>query len=309
MLELGVGADILRGIGWLYIALACGALYLVIRHVEGWLLKALCIALVVGVFGYVPAKGAWDTKRQRDRYQAAKALFDERCKTAGERVYRTEVDIKGVYLMRLRDPAESGWFDQQFNQHDVFTSEDGHSGQAGGSSINSKTKEPPPDPYILSFLKPKIIDPPSRQTIPDTLVGRYDYVEATDPRDGRLYRYTARSVAPIKLLPEYGEWVRETELVRSAISKRTAKYGVTWKDISESTDRQHWIAGSEVRIFDLDANELIAERAGYVMDFAQGSRAGARSPWLFAKSCANYQPAKRHTRFFVEQVLKPVERE
>jgi hypothetical protein len=74
-------------------------------------------------------------------------------------------------------------------------------------------------------------------------------------------------------------------------------------------------------VIDLKTNEVIAERIGYMMDWAQGSRAGARQPWLFAAdmACPNFQrntllpPLRSHsfsaqpsqTLDFVESVLKP----
>lgn len=51
------------------------------------------------------------------------------------------------------------------------------------------------------------------------------------------------------------------------------------------------VEGSSLRVLDLQTNEVIAERIGYMMDWAQGSQAGGRSPWLFAAdyACPSFQ--------------------
>lgn len=101
------------------------------------------------------------------------------------------------------------------------------------------------------------------------------------------------------------------------------RYGVTYDDISTREEREYWIAGSSLKVIDMQTNEIIAERIGYMVDWAQGSRAGQRSPWLFAadNACPGFQwnlnfPVTRsngggssqqpgQTITFVEKVLKP----
>jgi hypothetical protein len=64
---------------------------------------------------------------------------------------------------------------------------------------------------------------------------------------------------------------------------------------------------------DLQTNEVIAERVGYMVDWAQGSVVGGRSPWLLAANQACPKFVDRHgstaqiaqTEKFVEKVLKP----
>lgn len=95
---------------------------------------------------------------------------------------------------------------------------------------------------------------------------------------------------------------------------------MTWDDISTREEREYWIAGSSLKVIDLQTNQVIAERIGYMVDWAQGSRAGERSPWLFAAdtACPSFfsNPSKPNfdhastaqlgqTRRFVFRVLKP----
>src|SRR5690606_29528976 len=98
------------------------------------------------------------------------------------------------------------------------------------------------------------------------------------------------------------------------------RYGVTFEDISTRQEREYWIAGSSLKVIDLQTGEVIAERIGYMYDWAQGSKAGHRSPWLFAadNACPAFRRSKNpkvrtpaastqayQTLDFVEKVLHP----
>ena len=86
------------------------------------------------------------------------------------------------------------------------------------------------------------------------------------------------------------------------------RYGITYDDISTPEERQHWIAGSSLKVIDLQTNEVIAERIGYMVDFAQGATPGGRQPWTFARknkgwSCPELRIQSYGARRFVEKVL------
>jgi hypothetical protein len=98
----------------------------------------------------------------------------------------------------------------------------------------------------------------------------------------------------------------------------TPRYGVTYDDISTCEERDYWIAGSSLKVIDLQTNEVMAERIGYMMDPGQGSNSGGRSPWLMAAryACPKFGPEKvgvprsfyqaHQTRNFVEKILHTV---
>ena len=64
--------------------------------------------------------------------------------------------------------------------------------------------------------------------------------------------------------------------------------------IQTREDWDYWIAGSSLRLIDLQTNEVMAERIGYMGDWAQGSSAVGRSPWLLAANNACPEFAPRH---------------
>ena len=120
----------------------------------------------------------------------------------------------------------------------------------------------------------------------------------------------------MNLVPDGGVTVA-SETVSQPIQQQSARYGITWDDISTREDRELWIAGGSLKVIDLQTNEVIAERTGYMMDREQGSRAGARSPWAYAlrNACPGFPSDGTHTTrswprtetlIFVSKVLQPI---
>ena len=230
-------------------------------------------------------------------------MFAERCKTAGEKIYRTVNDVEGVFLLKLR-PMEIN-FDDQFKLDDPY----GH--DSGG------------DQYILNFLR-GFYHQRGDSLFPGAppRLG-YLYVDALDPVTGLRYRYTPRVEEPWQTNKAYLQGYTRLVFDKVVATGPAPRYGVTYDDISTREERELWIAGSSLKVLDLQANEVIAERMGYMIDAGQGSRAGGRSPWLFAAdhACPGFQfnplrPLSRNygggasaqagqTLIFLEKVLKP----
>ena len=112
-----------------------------------------------------------------------------------------------------------------------------------------------------------------------------------------------------------GFYTTQFVLDKVPVSSAPPRYGVTYDDISTQEEREYWIAGSSLRVIDLQTNHIIAERIGYMMDQGQGNTSGGRSPWLLAadNACPKFGPENvevprsfhqpRQTRNFVEKVL------
>lgn len=246
-----------------------------------------------------------------DRQKTAQAMFAERCKRAGEKIYKTVESVEGIFLMKVR-PKEINFGDQ-------FALTDPYGEDLGGKG------------YIGSLLRDEYQSTHSGKAAPGwpPRVG-YRYAEAIDPKDGQRYQYTG-SVKEVTrttsiMMGGDGKTVFKTKefvLDRIPAAGPVPRYGVTYDDISTYEEREYWIAGSSLKVIDLKTNEVIAERIGYMMDRAQGSKAGNRSPWLFAADNAcpdfyrNYKNLVRSGRSngsgaqsyqtldFVEKVLKP----
>jgi hypothetical protein len=261
-----------------------------------WLAPLLSLALLLVVCTSSP-RAAQPSERQAK----AMAMWQERCKTAGEKIYRTVEGVEGIYLMKLRPEGTN--FGDQFKLDDPY-----------GRDLDG-------DGYIETFVRDsfaKMRSPNPRPGWPPRL--GYHYVEAQDPKDGQRYRYTGRIEQPWLTNKNYSEDYRRFVVDKKRATSPAPRYGVTYDDISTREEREYWIAGSVLKVIDLQTNEVIAERIGYMMDWAQGSQAGGRSPWLFAadNACPDFHrfpnPVVQtkgassqswQTLDFVEKILKP----
>ena len=275
-------------------------------------LVLLLIGLLTACSGHLAETS--NSRGPKAHLARAEAIFQERCKTAGEKIYRTAEDVEGVFLMKLRPLGT--------NHGDQFKLDDPYGRDLDGVG------------YIESFARGSydtMRSPNPRPGWPSRI--GYLYVEAIDPADGKRYRYTGSvksvgqkdSGAPnvqieLKRNPSYDLNIYAYVLDRFHVTSSAPRYGVTYDDISTREEREYWIAGSSLKVIDLKTNEVMAERIGYMMDRGQGNTSGGRSPWLFAASsaCPDFHrfpnpvvsvPGAsaqiRQTQDFVEKVLLP----
>lgn len=291
MTELGMGADLLRlvgGVFWLVVFGALLAAYFLPKNRRN---RVIAVSTVLVLFAAFPGRWAWnDFQVQRDyraRLADATARFNERCKTAGEKIHKTVEGVEGVMLLKLR-PTNYNAYDQK--AVDPY----------GHDFDWEKT-----DSYIGTFLWGRDEKGFLVEKTPANKPG-YRYAEAIDPKDGKRYRYTAY----MGIRPEHvGKTHSESFLLRREPSPGPQpRYGVTYDDITTPEERALWIAGSSLRVIDTETNEVIAERIGYMIDFALGNKGGFRQPWTFAQrregwSCPQHIVSAQ-TRTFVEKILK-----
>jgi hypothetical protein len=319
-LDLTPFGVVLQGIGIAYWLLVASVLVLVLMKVKGRLNKLLTVATVLGIMVVPMALHVAKTQKleqqqaqlrqqEKTRLDAAIAWFEMRCKAAGEKISRTVDNVDGVVWMKWRQNIVS-------NQSDQFKLNDPYGQDCSLEGC------------ILHLLRGKDVAATNKIEMKSRAYG-YHFVETIDPRDGNRYRYTD-SYRPITSATkeEFSKHVENTgygaepdgsyfALKRESIANFTARYGITWDDISTREDREKWIAGGSLKIVDLKTNETIAERIGYMMDRAQGDQSGFRSPWLFAvqNACPEFSheanDSRRgrtlyETRDFVQKILHPV---
>ena len=291
LIELTGFGSVLRLIGVLFWVIVIAALIAALWLPKTWKGKTAAVLVVVGLFAAFPGRWAWEVKQKQDvaqaRYEKAEAKFQERCKKSGVFIHRTAENVEGIFLLKLRPDGLN--YGNQYRMDDPY-----------GSDFLGEG-------YIEFFLRER--DESGLFNI--TQAGGYGYADAIDPKDGQRYRYTGRIDQPWLHDKRYGEWVRNFVLDKVPTSDPAPRYGVTYDDISTREDRDYWIAGSSLRVIDLQTNEVMAERIGYMMDRGQGSDPGGRSPWQSATyhACPPF-PGRykslgqlRQTRNFVEDVL------
>ncbi|MGH8853897.1 MAG: hypothetical protein ACREWI_06420, partial [Telluria sp.] len=202
-----------------------------------------------------------------DPEQAARAkkLFVQRCQAAGERIDQTVDGVDGVLLLKIRPTA--------INYGDQFRLDDPYGRDFRG------------DGYIENFLSahhelPRIYrrlwESPPPETSPSQI--GYTFVDVVDAATSVRLRYTATIEQPGKTDRRFSPNYYRVVLSSAPAPEPSPRYGVTYDDISTPEDRAHWIAGSSLKVIDLQERKVIAERIGYMFDPGQG-RGGRGSPW------------------------------
>jgi hypothetical protein len=249
----------------------------------------MAVVIILGIFAAFPGRWAWIVQKRVERYETAEAMFQERCKKAGEFIHRTAENVEGVFLLKLRPKGIN--YGDQYKMDDPY-----------GSNVTG-------DGYFSIFLYGK--DTKGSLVEQNALTNGYRYVDALDPKDGKRYRYTGRIEEPWQRDKSYLKGHMRFVLDKVLAPDPAPRYGVTYDDISTREERDYWIAGSSLKVIDLQTKEVMAERIGYMMDRGQGNRRGGRSPWLLARNhaCPSFPKVGGHpfamyqTRDFVEKVL------
>ncbi|SDE79576.1 hypothetical protein SAMN05192589_1492 [Paracidovorax valerianellae] len=261
----------------------------------------LCLLLVLGgcASNYAPAAApgsAAANQSMKERQRIAGEMFRERCKKSGVFIHRTVEDVEGIFVMKMRPDKIN--FGDQYLLDDPYGSD-----VTGMGYIELFLKD-----YYDAWLK---ISPGNEKTPTDRK--GYAYVEAVNPADGVRYRYTGSAVEPWQTDKSYLKGYMKFVLEKSPAHGPLPRYAVTYDDISTKEERDYWIAGSSLKVVDLQTDEVIAERIGYMVDWAQGIRLGGRSPWLLAanNACPEFAPQRgatvqlTQTVRFVNKSLKP----
>lgn len=285
---------LLASVGWIYITICLLAIALALWLPKTRQDKTIAALMVIAVGSILPLQGYQQYRQAKQaeheykqRYAKAKALFDERCKSAGEKIYRTVEGVEGVLLMRERPVS--------MNLGNQYAFDDPYGRDFGGDS------------YLISFLMGRNTDGTySQQHTKNT----FKFVEVKTESNSITNRFYGKPT------PRVSADVFDIKLDKKEVNSLNSEHGVTWKDLSTKEDRDFWIAGSALEIVDLQSNKVIAERIGYMFDNALGNQVGGRSPWVFAeynacpafeKSAGGYPVKSSRSRDFIFRVLKPIQ--
>ena len=287
-----VSNDLVNLLRWVFVAgaivILAGAMLIVVKlwgkytttksRVIGIAVSVIFIAALIGAIRYPEMQRV---KAHKARYDAAKAIFDERCATAGEKIYKTVDDVEGIYLLNVRrERSESDKHDQNWV----------------GAGLPHELSE---DSYINSFLLWTTAENGENSgnlTRGMTEFPGFYFADARD-ENGVAWRYTLR---------QEGEDGYPNPQ-RAEIESSSVRYGVSFKNIVNPEGTQHWIAGTRVTVVDMQTSEVLAEASWYTFEHGFGSRAGQRVPWLNALTCPKTK-SYAETRLFVSKVLKPKKR-
>lgn len=205
-------------------------------------------------------------------WMSARQYFDALCKAeAGEFIYRTVDNVEGIYAVRPRPAASTEALRDRYVLEDPYGYTDAEARNAA-----------------LVFLGPKkyrffeLPVPPWFGRKENEVVARY-------------FGYDDRSRESLK--KEYD-------------TKIKSRYGYTWREIRRPHDRENAIVGGELIVVDLQTNEVLGIRRGFIIS---GNVRNVRSgiQWEIGAVC----PAFRYngvfnkrddfSYWFISKVLRP----
>lgn len=293
MLELGAGADILRALGWLYVGLMALLILAVLWFPRHWWQKTIGMVAVLLIF----VGPAWIKSQQRShlvdqykaKYEMAQKLFAERCKSAGEKIYRKVEDVEGVLLTNTR-----GTFSIE-NYRDPNWAYAGFPGESSGSQ------------YIMEFLFYNIpASGKALRSLGPTPGGMRGYSFVDVEVNGIRQRYRLRDQSDYSLVG-FSDPVDRYGLRAPASKVVSTRYSISYENLNDSEARALWIAGGRIQVMDLETKEVLGEFVRYSFDPGLGDTSGERLAWLFSHQCplSSYGGRTGHIRSFVEQVIRP----
>jgi hypothetical protein len=282
--------ELLKLTGWGYVAICVIVLLVAVTLPKSGWGKAIAAAVVIGLASILPLQAKKEIDQSqvnadefKVRYAKAKALFDERCKTAGEKIYRTVANVEGIRLLNLR----SG---------DIAANRSNQNWE-GAALPNDATG----DGYIERFLSWERNDSHGARgqlttNFDKTFTRGFRYIDVSDVSDasGVLRRYRLKEP-------------NNSDLVNEPVKDSSTRYAVGFTSSIVPEDRANWVAGTTIKIIDVRTGEIMAERTSFAFEPGLGNTLNGRSPWGFAVTCpalVGWQETYP-TRFFVDQVLQP----
>lgn len=238
--------------------------------------------------------------RQKE-YLESKAIFEERCKSAGEKIYQTAENVEGITLLNVpKESPQSSYNDPMWENAALYwagTEEEYIEQFLFWEIRNDKN----PMVYLESVdprpsareAQIRLWGHPTNMTEYQKAYRGYRYIDVQQ-KDKRFLRYR---------YPDDKDRKDKDTLLIQAI-ERPSRYALEYKPIVELEDRKHWIAGLTVNIYDLQTHALMATKTWYALNPKQGH---AYQTWEWSRSehCPAGEVDITYIRFFVNRVIQP----
>ena len=239
--------------------------------------------------------------RQKE-YLESKAIFEERCKSAGEKIYQTVENVEGITLLTVPKESPQGARNDPMWEGAVF-------------SWGEAEEE-----YVKKFLYWEIIydDNPMRilQSVDPRPSARETQIRLWGhPTNMTEYQKAYRGYRYIDVKQKDKRFLRyrfpddkdrkdiDTLLVQPI--ERPSRYALEYKPIVDPEDRKHWVAGLTVNIYDLQTNTLMATKTWYALNLIQGhGRAYQTDEWSKVEACPN-EKGIEYIRRFANRIIQP----
>ena len=207
---------------------------------------AVLVSFLVSLFWTIPIKKEEKKtiakyNEQKEKYEEARAVFDEQCKKAGEKIYRTVDNVDGIILLKV-------WGENDNRSRHVRTQDQmweyaAYTGSGGKFFVG------------IFLSKGDVYKNNKNSKMFKDFIG-YQYVDV--PNEEQFTHYTG------EFNGQY--WIDDTNN-EEIISKSSARYAVTFETDVNPELRKYWVAGVTFKIIDLQTNELLAEKT--IFNFSQ----------------------------------------
>ena len=211
--------------------------------------------------------------------------FDHLCKTeAGEFIYKTVENVEGLYMMRPRKEASDWELEHLYAIEDPY-------GHTNGEANDFEFLFVEPNRYGFVEMPLSLWRKPSwgKQFLDQS------YAKTPHP-DAKYERYSGHDPRnPKSMVKEYSATLK-------------SRYGFTWRGITRPHDRELGIAGGELIVLDMQTNEVLGVRRGFIRSGNVKNLTGIW--WLTGRTCPEYNYRHRNKDFdfsywFVGKLLKP----
>ena len=204
--------------------------------------------------------------RQKE-YLESMAIFEERCKSAGEKIYQTVENVEGITLLTVPKESPQGARNDPMWEGAVFSLGDPEEEYVkeflyweirydNNSMIDLKTVDPRPSARETQI---RLWGHPTNMTEYQRAYRGYRYIDVKQ-KDKRFLRYRFPDDKDRKDI--------DTLLVQPI--ERPSRYALEYKPIVDPADRKHWVAGVTVNVYDLQTNTLMATKTWYALNPKQG---------------------------------------
>ena len=238
--------------------------------------------------------------RQKE-YLESKAIFEERCQSAGEKIYQTVENVEGITLLTVPKESPQGARNDPMCEGAVFSLGEAEEEYVkeflyweirydNNSMIDLKTVDPRPSARETQI---RLWGHPTNMTEYQKAYRGYRYIDVKQ-KDKRFLRYRFPDDKDRKDI--------DTLLVQPI--ERPSRYALEYKPIVEPADRKHWIAGLTVNIYDLQTHTLMAAKTWYALNPSQG-HAYQTDEWSRLEYCPAGEADSTYIRYFLNRVIQP----
>ena len=270
--------------------------FFTVRSGKRWWVGGLATLLILALFIVPIAKTALENKRTNTERKAAstaaKAVFDERCKDAGYKIYKTVENVEGVTLLNVW-PYEKQ-YDNQIWEYAGLPKLFGGSAYIEGFLLWRKWDYEIND--FNNYGNGFTLSPNKKHS--NEVLKRYVNINS--------YRYVDVLENSVYKRYQFKELYNPREITTTT-TREPSRYTVKFENPVISQDRKIWLATTKAIVKDNKTGEVLGEGTWYSFHGGLGIKTYFTTGiWDRAITCPSIASNQNHPiQYFVLKVLKP----